>query len=172
AGKSTLFNLLLGRERTLTGATPGLTRDPVVECTTLAGYPYELVDTAGEGVSTSAVDCEAIAIGRAQRRSGLILLVIDATEGPSHLDRALAASAALVIATKVDLPVVAWPADLPRHLQVSAATWDAATLRVEIGTLLRRHRQLPMAGRVGGAAALTPTQVAQLRHHTAAIEGA
>ena len=47
AGKSSLCNTLLFRERVLTGPQPGLTRDPVAECTGLVGYPYELVDAAG-----------------------------------------------------------------------------------------------------------------------------
>lgn len=164
AGKSTLFNLLLGRERTLTGSTPGLTRDPVRDRTTLAGYPYEVVDTAGEGPSASGLEHEAIAAGRAQREGGLLLLVVDASVGPRSVDRTLAGTAALVIANKVDLPAAAWPADLHRHLEVSATTWDAAKLRTEVGVRLRQHRQLPPAGRVGGAAALTAAQLAALQH--------
>ena len=63
AGKSSLFNRLLFRERALTGAEPGLTRDPVAETTVLNGYPYELVDTAGEGVTASEIDRRAVAAG-------------------------------------------------------------------------------------------------------------
>ena len=37
AGKSSLFNQLLFRERALTGSTPGLTRDAIAEVTTLGG---------------------------------------------------------------------------------------------------------------------------------------
>ncbi|MFT7543136.1 MAG: hypothetical protein ACI9K5_004120 [Gammaproteobacteria bacterium] len=47
AGKSTLFNALVGFARVVTSGEAGTTRDPVMESTCLAGWPVELVDTAG-----------------------------------------------------------------------------------------------------------------------------
>lgn len=46
-GKSTLANLLLGHERSLTGPEPGLTRDAVHGWLQWEGRPVCLVDTAG-----------------------------------------------------------------------------------------------------------------------------
>jgi GTP-binding protein len=46
-GKSTLFNRLLHRRRAITDPTPGVTRDPVVQDTFIAGKPVRLVDTGG-----------------------------------------------------------------------------------------------------------------------------
>ena len=89
AGKSTLFNRLLFRERALTGGMPGLTRDPVRERTSLGGYPYLLVDTAGEGVSGSSVDARAGQRARLERQASLCLLVVDASVGPGDIDRDL-----------------------------------------------------------------------------------
>jgi len=170
AGKSTLFNRLLFRERVLTGPTPGLTRDPVTECTTLDGYPYEFVDTAGEGLAGSAVDAAAIEMGRRLRAFAALILVVDAAVGPSSGDRALAERATLVIANKCDLPLRAWPREVPCHLQLSCSTWDPARVRSEVGQNLRRHRKLPAAGRVGGFAALTSGQLQRLQDLAAAIE--
>lgn len=48
AGKSTLFNVLVGAERVLATAVPGTTRDAVHEAAWLGPWPLELVDTAGE----------------------------------------------------------------------------------------------------------------------------
>jgi len=48
AGKSTLFNLLLGGERVITSEQAGTTRDVVVERVLLGPWPVDLVDTAGE----------------------------------------------------------------------------------------------------------------------------
>ncbi len=48
AGKSTLFNALVGTERVLASAVPGTTRDAVHEAAWLGPWPLELVDTAGE----------------------------------------------------------------------------------------------------------------------------
>ena len=47
AGKSSLFNRLVERDRAIVTATPGTTRDTVTERISLDGIPLELVDTAG-----------------------------------------------------------------------------------------------------------------------------
>lgn len=162
AGKSSLFNRLLFRERAVTGPLAGLTRDPVAEVTVLDGYPYELVDTAGEGEAATPLDAAAIERGRRLRSGALHLLVVDGSVGPTTGDRALATAGALVVANKADLPAATWPADVPCHLRVSCAGDDALLLRTHIGERLRRRRGLPAAGRVGGAAALSPEQAARL----------
>ena len=46
-GKSTLANYLLGRERSITGPEPGLTRDAVHGQLEWEGRSVDLVDTAG-----------------------------------------------------------------------------------------------------------------------------
>ncbi len=155
AGKSTLFNRLLLQERALTGAQPGLTRDPVAEVTCLDDYPYELVDTAGEGAAATAVDTAAIE--RARRfDDGVRMLVVDGSVGPTAADRALLRPGTIVLASKADLPSAQWPAAVPCDLRVAGADpTGAADLRLAVGTLLRRCRGLPVAGPVGGPAALT-----------------
>ncbi len=162
AGKSSLFNLLLFRERALTGPMPGLTRDPIAERTALAGYPYELVDTAGEGAAAAPVDAAAIARGHDLRGQALVVLVIDGAVGPTDGDRLLLRRSALVIASKSDLQPAPWPADVPCHARLSAIAQDAVAVRGAVGELLRAHRALPVAGAVGGFAALTPEQLAAL----------
>ncbi|MCR9247572.1 MAG: 50S ribosome-binding GTPase [bacterium] len=177
AGKSTLFNRLLLHERVLTGALPGLTRDPVGELTTLAGYPYQLFDTAGEGPTASELDAAAIARGRELRAGALVLLVIDGHRGPTAADRALYAACedVFVIATKNDLPAAPWrptadaapqpgdlAGDLPCDLRCAAAHDDPASLRTRLGEALRGRRRLPAAGPVGGPAALDRVALAAL----------
>jgi GTP-binding protein len=46
-GKSTLFNRLLRRRRSITDPTPGVTRDAVAADTVILGKPLRLVDTGG-----------------------------------------------------------------------------------------------------------------------------
>lgn len=162
AGKSSLFNRLLFRERAAVGTSPGLTRDPIAEPTVLGGYPYELVDTAGEGDVTTGIDAAAIERGRALRRGALQILVVDGAVGPAAADRRLAQQAALVVATKNDLPPAPWPADVPRHVSCSAADDDAAALRATFGRQLQAMRRLPPAGPVGGSAALSAAERRQL----------
>lgn len=52
AGKSTLFNALVGHERVLVDPCAGTTRDAVHERIVLGAYPVELVDTAGRRALT------------------------------------------------------------------------------------------------------------------------
>jgi GTP-binding protein len=46
-GKSTLFNRLLRKRRTITDPTPGVTRDPVEADAVINGKPVRLIDTGG-----------------------------------------------------------------------------------------------------------------------------
>ncbi|MGE3352164.1 MAG: GTPase, partial [Planctomycetota bacterium] len=159
AGKSTLLNRLLFRERALTGAVAGLTRDPVADHTTLDGYPYELVDTAGDGPVAAELDRRAQDRGRALRDGAAVLLVVDGSRpiGPAELPllRRLGAAALLVVATHAELPSAPWPADLPRHLQTGCGDpGSAPAVREAVGAALRQRRGLPPAGPVGGPAAL------------------
>jgi len=48
AGKSTLFNALIGSERAITSSEEGTTRDLLMGFVSLDGLIYELIDTAGE----------------------------------------------------------------------------------------------------------------------------
>jgi tRNA modification GTPase len=47
AGKSSLFNALLGRERAIVTHLPGTTRDALECVVQIGGFPFRLVDTAG-----------------------------------------------------------------------------------------------------------------------------
>jgi tRNA modification GTPase len=82
AGKSTLFNALVGKDRALVSSAPGTTRDPVRETIAIDQVPVELVDTAGVGETSDLL--EQLSIERTQRSLGdadLILFVFDAEAG-------------------------------------------------------------------------------------------
>jgi GTP-binding protein len=80
-GKSTLFNVLIGRRRSITHSDPGVTRDPVeVECV-LGGARVVLVDTGGYAPGGKGLNAVVTArTMKAARESDLVLLVVDATE--------------------------------------------------------------------------------------------
>lgn len=60
AGKSSLFNRLLGRDRAIVAPTPGTTRDPLEAGVELGGVALELVDTAGIRSSEDPVEREGV----------------------------------------------------------------------------------------------------------------
>ena len=150
AGKSTLMNRLLFDERVLAGPEAGLTRDPVRECTALAGYPYEIVDTAGEAaVGASELEQRAIDLGRRERAGALCVGVVDGSVGVGPLERWFdqAASVALWVRNKSDLPQAPWPEDLAPRIDLSCLDSTAAPrVRAALGEALRAVRGLPAAG--------------------------
>jgi tRNA modification GTPase len=56
AGKSTLFNALLGEERTIVSEQAGTTRDVIRERASFGAYPVVLIDTPGEHSPTEPCD--------------------------------------------------------------------------------------------------------------------
>lgn len=59
AGKSSLFNVLAGEGRAIVSAVRGTTRDPLEATVRIGETTVTLVDTAGEDVTSSAVDLSA-----------------------------------------------------------------------------------------------------------------
>ena len=90
AGKSTLFNRLLGDDRAIVSPEAGTTRDAIEETLLLRGVPLRLADTAGLREADSAVEREGV--GRARSlaaRADLVLRVVpagDLGDHPDHLD--------------------------------------------------------------------------------------
>ncbi len=165
AGKSTLMNRLLFQDRVLTGDTPGLTRDPVRELTVLDGYPYDVVDTAGEGDVDDEIDRAALARARALRAGDAVrILVVDGSHAVPAAARALHNARTLVVRNKQDLGLAAnWPTEFVDALTLSCADpADAPSVREAVGAALRALRGLPPAGPVGGSAALDDDELAML----------
>lgn len=80
AGKSSLFNRLVERERAIVTASPGTTRDLVTERISLDGIPLDLIDTAGMRVASDEAESLGIEKSReAMADADVVLLVLDAT---------------------------------------------------------------------------------------------
>ena len=107
AGKSTLFNALVGSARAIVTDVPGTTRDTLHATADVRGIPVELVDTAGLRETEDTV--ERIGVLRAWEAgeaSDMVLYVFDAAVGWKEEDAAalarLEGAPALVIANKID----------------------------------------------------------------------
>ncbi len=178
AGKSSLFNALVERDRAIVTPIPGTTRDTVSERIALDGIPLELVDTAGlrdapEDSSHPAIDAvEQLGIVRSREAladAAIVVVVVDSSL-PVHredvrLMESLAGRPVVVAANKCDLPgatesVLAEGFESIRTSAVTGAGIDA--LRRAIVRLA-----------TGGAAA-EPGMLTSLRHYqavTTAVDG-
>lgn len=117
AGKSTLFNALLGTERAIVSAVAGTTRDAVVAPASLHGRRVLLADTAGLGGEAISTPVDALAQARTRESlesARLVLGLVDLSRPPSAEHRAFvlalgrggsaARGAVLAVGTKADLP--------------------------------------------------------------------
>ncbi len=77
AGKSTLFNALVGRDAAIVSEIPGTTRDAIERPLAIAGLPFLLVDTAGLRETNDPI--ERIGVARAHDQRALADIVIDLT---------------------------------------------------------------------------------------------
>jgi GTP-binding protein len=93
-GKSTLFNLLIGEDRSVVHDRPGTTRDAIDTVVETDQGPIRFVDTAGmRRKARIDEDTEYYSLVRALRAvdaSDVALLVIDSTVGVTHQDQRLA----------------------------------------------------------------------------------
>jgi len=112
-GKSTLLNRLTGAERAIVSPIPGTTRDAVDELVTRDGQNFRFIDTAGirrKGKTHLMAEKLSVVMARKHlEEADIALLVIDATEGVSSLDAAIAGYAhesgrsVIIIVNKWDL---------------------------------------------------------------------
>jgi GTP-binding protein len=93
-GKSTLFNRLIGDERSVVHDLPGTTRDTIDTQVTTPSGELRFIDTAGmRRRSKEAAGAEYYSLVRALQaidRADAAMLVIDATEGVTRQDQRLA----------------------------------------------------------------------------------
>ncbi len=105
AGKSSLFNALLGSERALVTEIPGTTRDAIEAPADFLGWPVRLVDTAGLQDAADRIERMGIEVSRRYLAAAdLVLLCAEAGRslGP---DEAMMTDGrpGLVVRTKADL---------------------------------------------------------------------
>ena len=114
-GKSTLLNRLTGSERAIVSPVPGTTRDAVDEVVESDGRRFRFIDTAGirrKGKTHMMAEKLSVVMARKHLEAAdIALLVIDATEGVSQLDAAIAGYAhesgrsVIIVVNKWDLVI-------------------------------------------------------------------
>lgn len=119
AGKSSLFNRLVGDNRAIVTEIPGTTRDVLREPIVVEGLLFVLHDTAG--LRDTVDHIERIGVDRAMTTAGsadVIVHVLDgsAAERPARLSHPH--GRCVVVLNKCDLPAGLQPADLPEGATV------------------------------------------------------
>jgi GTP-binding protein len=154
-GKSTLFNRLVGEERSVVHDMPGTTRDAIDTLIETEAGRLRLVDTAGmrrRARSGEAPEYYSLVRSlRALDRADVALLVLDATEGVTHQDQRLAervdasGSPIVILLNKWDL------LDTERRFEVNEEVAEklaflgyAPVLRISARSGLGVHRLLPV----------------------------
>ena len=165
AGKSSLLNALLGRERAIVCPEPGTTRDTLEEPSEIGGLPAVLVDTAGlREDCADAAEREGVSRAEAALENcDAAVLVVDGARAPTEEDARLHARI-VESARKRGTPLVAAlnKADLGR-------AWDGAALprtvavSARFGTGLEELKRA-LAETLGAGGDREPVLVTSARH--------
>lgn len=167
AGKSSLFNALIGRERAIVTDIAGTTRDAIEAVIEIRGWPVRLVDTAGLRDSTDIV--ERLGIEISERYVGSADVVILCAEGTAELElllqrtRTLTSAPVVAAQTKADLRPMTATARPTAPLSVSAVTGEG------LDSLTQRIASL-LADQFGAAVSEAPLLTRQ--RHRLAVEAA
>ena len=106
AGKSSLFNALVGGAAAIVSPVAGTTRDYLTARLSLDGVDVELTDTAGVQPALDAIDAKAQQLGRAETaRADLVLWCVPVTDPADETHRvslARAGAEVLLVRTKTD----------------------------------------------------------------------
>ncbi len=155
AGKSSLLNALLGKQRAIVSDLPGTTRDYIEEVLFLDGMSIKLVDTAGlRDKPADRIELEGIELAHSiLQQSNLVLVLNDASLGFDHSNSLLAAlqqrypqSRYLLVHNKLDLipdPPSAFPSNgSVQTLGISARTGEGlGQLKRTLATIAKEDSQ-------------------------------
>jgi tRNA modification GTPase len=128
AGKSSLFNSLLGRSRAIVTEIPGTTRDALEAVVDSGKWPLRLVDTAGLRDTVDPIELLGIEVSERYLASAAVVLAC--AENSEGLDQTIGSvslkSSAPVIAvrTKADLPLHNDASNQDEVVKVSAHTGE------------------------------------------------
>ena len=104
AGKSSLFNALLGTERAIVTEIPGTTRDAIEAHAVIEGFPFRLVDTAGLRDTDERIERLGIEVSRKYLAAADLVLFCEERDDPSReAFLAQVKAPVVVVRTKADV---------------------------------------------------------------------
>jgi len=104
AGKSSLFNALLGTDRAIVTEIPGTTRDAIEAHTVIEGFPFRLVDTAGLRESDERIERLGIEVSKKYLAAADLVLFCEERDEPARAAFLAEITAPIVVVrTKADL---------------------------------------------------------------------
>jgi tRNA modification GTPase len=148
AGKSSLFNALVGTQRAIVTEVPGTTRDALEAILDIGPWPIRLVDTAGLRSSDDVIERLGIEVAERQVKDAAIVLVCgeDAESIAFALERvrSLTTATLLAVGTKSDRGKLPSAIDSAvAYVPISARTGDGlANLTNHVVEILSRDRSL------------------------------
>jgi len=104
AGKSSLFNALLGTERAIVTEIPGTTRDAIEAHAAIEGFPFRIVDTAGLRDSDERIERLGIEVSKKYLAAADLVLFCEERDDASRAPFLAEVSAPVVVVrTKADV---------------------------------------------------------------------
>ncbi len=128
AGKSSLFNSLLGRSRAIVTEIPGTTRDALEAVVDSGRWPLRLVDTAGLRDTTDPIELLGIEVSERYLASAAVVLAC--AENSEGLDQTIdfvgrkSNAPVIAVRTKADLALLRGELSRDQIAQVSAHTGE------------------------------------------------
>ncbi|MEC7800174.1 MAG: tRNA uridine-5-carboxymethylaminomethyl(34) synthesis GTPase MnmE [Verrucomicrobiota bacterium] len=111
AGKSTIFNCIVGKDRAIVDQNPGTTRDYVNQVIEIGNTYVDLIDTAGIHQTDESIEKEGIKKSiTLLKEADLVLIVFDGSlpypiEFDDHIDDVLYEKKVVLVQNKADLPL-------------------------------------------------------------------
>jgi tRNA modification GTPase len=142
AGKSSLFNRLIGENRAIVTEVPGTTRDVLRETVVFDGLLFVLHDTAGLRGTTDRVESIGVELAESTvENADIVLFVVDGSKPLSDETRSriawLDSKKTILIVNKIDLPAVVTPDTLSASVSPIPALPVSAETGEGIGEVVR-----------------------------------
>lgn len=157
AGKSTLMNLLAGRDVAIVSPVAGTTRDVVSATLDVGGFPVVVADTAGLRETVDVIESEGVRRARAQAAAAdVVVAVVDGHDFPQAVEELLPLlpeGRAMVVVSRAELFELDFPSRVGDCPLVAVNLTETAAVKRVLPVLEGLVRQV--AGGAAEAALLT-----------------